>query len=177
MPEQCCIGCGVIFHPTRTQVARGQKYCSNSCYQQHRVRSGFNTVSGYRMVWDGEKYVAEHRLVVERSIGRKLRCDEEVHHEDGNRLNNDIRNLMVFTNKSEHRIEHCKVRHILTYREVTCYDCGKIFSIKLSRYIKNKSGMFFCSLPCALKNRTLTMKYIWEQRRKNGTSNYGGIKK
>jgi predicted metal-binding protein len=166
-----------MFYLTKTQVTRGQKYCSNVCYQQHRVRNGFNTVSGYHMVWDGERYVAEHRLVVERSLGRKLHNKEEVHHIDGNRLNNDIRNLAVFINKSEHRTEHCKVRHVLTYRKVVCHECGKTTSIKLSRYIKNKSGMFFCSLPCALKNRTLTMKYIWEQRRKKGTSNYGGIKK
>lgn len=168
MPEMKCIGCGDIFTLTKTQVRRGQKYCTNLCYQKRRVRNGFIVTGGYRHVWDGEKYVAEHRLVVEQAIGRKLFSSENVHHEDGNRANNNIKNLVVFTNKSEHRIDHCKVRHTLTYKDVTCHECGKVTSIKMSRYAKNKTGLFYCSLKCALKNRRLTMLYIWEQRRIRG---------
>lgn len=168
MPEQKCIGCGETFTTTRKQANRGQKYCSIACYHLHPARKSFVGTNGYRQVWTGEKWMAEHRFVVEQALGRALFSSENVHHEDGNRLNNDIKNLIVFTNKSEHRIEHCKVRHALTYKDVTCHECGKVTSIKMSRYVKNKSGLFYCSLKCALKNRHLTLLYIWEQRRMRG---------
>lgn len=49
-------------------------------------------------------YLREHRLVMEKKIGRYLRDDEVVHHIDENTLNNDITNLTIFTVK-----EHCRL--------------------------------------------------------------------
>lgn len=47
-------------------------------------------------------YVREHRLVMEHEIGRYLRPEEEVHHEDGNPRNNDPHNLRLFANHADH---------------------------------------------------------------------------
>lgn len=60
--------------------------------------------SGY--VLKESKY--EHRLVMEKSIGRKLTSIEVVHHIDKNRSNNKIENLMLFPNQSEHLKYHKK---------------------------------------------------------------------
>lgn len=49
----------------------------------------------------------EHRLVMEQSIGRYLDKNEEVHHIDYNKMNNDISNLLLVT-KTEHRRIHLK---------------------------------------------------------------------
>lgn len=49
-----------------------------------------------------DKYVYEHRLVIEKSLGRYLGPKEEIHHIDGNKHNNDLENLMLFANRSEH---------------------------------------------------------------------------
>lgn len=49
--------------------------------------------------------VAEHRLVVEESIGRHLNSSEIIHHINGNKLDNRIENLMI-TNRSEHARIH-----------------------------------------------------------------------
>ena len=52
-------------------------------------------------------YVREHRLKIEKQIGRYLYLGEVVHHKDGNTLNNTIENLELLTAK-DHRIIHLK---------------------------------------------------------------------
>lgn len=55
----------------------------------------------------GLKYILEHRLVMEKHIGRYLSPDEVVHHIDENPSNNHIDNLELFSSQSE----HVKTRH------------------------------------------------------------------
>lgn len=62
-------------------------------------------------------YIPEHRLVMSLHIGRDLRPDEDVHHLDGNRRNNDISNLEL----CPHSV-HAKNHH--DAREVSCPFCG-----------------------------------------------------
>lgn len=47
-------------------------------------------------------YIAEHRLVMEKKLGRYLLSKEVVHHIDGKTLNNNPENLRVFKNNGEH---------------------------------------------------------------------------
>jgi hypothetical protein len=64
---------------------------------------------GYIMVNVGaNKYVLEHRLVMEREIGRKLLDSEVVHHINGIKDDNDPMNLFLFKNVSNHNIYHRK---------------------------------------------------------------------
>ena len=57
---------------------------------------------------DSKGYVYEHRLVMEKKLGRYLTKEEVVHHIDGNRLNNDINNLELFSSNSDH-LNKCHV--------------------------------------------------------------------
>lgn len=52
-------------------------------------------------------YIPEHRLIMEKKIGRYLKSGELVHHIDGNRSNNKLENLKIIT-KSEHMKLHSK---------------------------------------------------------------------
>lgn len=49
-----------------------------------------------------DKYVYEHRLVMENFLGRYLDPQEEIHHLDGDKHNNAISNLMLFPDRSAH---------------------------------------------------------------------------
>lgn len=55
-----------------------------------------------------------HRKVMEDYLGRKLKSSEIVHHIDGNKLNNDISNLVVVSRKEHiniHRKDLQKVKY------------------------------------------------------------------
>lgn len=55
---------------------------------------------------DGRSYYAEHRLIMEESLGRILEPTELVHHKDQNRSNNDISNLELHGSQAEHAKNH-----------------------------------------------------------------------
>lgn len=63
--------------------------------------------NGYIMEWDEtrSKYVYQHRLVMEQTLGRLLISSEIVHHKNGDKQDNGLANLEVFSSHLEH-IEH-----------------------------------------------------------------------
>lgn len=50
--------------------------------------------------------VKNSRLIMEKHLNRYLKPEERVHHIDGNKLNDSIENLMLFSNASAHRKYH-----------------------------------------------------------------------
>jgi hypothetical protein len=66
---------------------------------------GYITKSGYKRLCQGEKEPLEHRIIIEKSIGRKLHPWEIVHHINGKRLDNRLINLRIMT-RSEHKKLH-----------------------------------------------------------------------
>lgn len=64
---------------------------------------------GYVLVYmpdhqDSDKrgYIREHRLKMEKKIGRRLTKNEVVHHIDGNPANNKIGNLKLYGSHADH---------------------------------------------------------------------------
>ena len=63
-------------------------YCHNHPFRNHANR------------------VQEHRLIIEKQIGRYLTKKEKVHHLDEIKSNNSPKNLMAFTSESAHQRFH-----------------------------------------------------------------------
>ena len=59
--------------------------------------------------------VLQHRLIMERKLGRFLTGEEVVHHEDEDPLNNDPDNLKLFASQADHMHYH----HL---QDAACYD-------------------------------------------------------
>lgn len=105
-------------------------------------------------VCETKKTISYPKYLMEKELGRALRPGEDVHHKDGNPLNNDISNLVVKSH-SEHTADHMK-----KYRDVNavCGWCGKEF-LWTSKHQRNfysnkrnhgqKSEMPFCSRECS----------------------------
>lgn len=75
---------------------------------QIRNAAGIGTINsaGYRVLTVDGKSVYEHRLNAEKKLGRKLTCDEVVHHGERGLMDNSPGNLEVLPSQSEHMKLH-----------------------------------------------------------------------
>lgn len=111
-----CSCCGIKFTSYRSGKS-GLRFCSQDCSKKYM--KGENSLAfisgttinsaGYKCIKVGDKYLYEHRLIMEEFLNRKLNKDEVVHHKDGNKLNNNLNNLELMT-KHEHDIFHTRQR-------------------------------------------------------------------
>jgi len=101
------------------------------------------------------KIVSYPRILMEEKLGRPLEPYEDVHHIDGNKLNNSIDNLALI-NHGDHQKMH--MEHDTKYhnKEMTCDVCGKTFiwTIKSQRNYycdlnRGKNRIISCSRKCS----------------------------
>lgn len=111
-----CKECGVEVRQKRLRL-----FCSQACYakstrqERHSCWTGGVSKAGYRRITQG----AEHRVVMEQHVGRKLLKQEVVHHIDQIKTNNKLKNLFLFDCGSCHSFHHGTMRPLAyTYAEI-----------------------------------------------------------
>lgn len=79
-----------------------------------KLCSGYIYVTKYNHPFRNKQGdVAEHRLIIEKKIGRYLQPKEEVHHKDLNKSNNKLSNLYLCANRSEHKKAHNSINKLI----------------------------------------------------------------
>lgn len=81
---------------------KGGKGIDRRGYVRVRVLSGDVEM---KMQSGGASYILEHRLVMQRYLGRRLKTEEVVHHLNNDQLDNRIENLVLMT-PEEHLLHH-----------------------------------------------------------------------
>jgi len=104
-----------IKRRTQSELSKTRTGKLNACWKGGRVKNS----QGYILIRDSTRqiYEFEHRLVIEKSIGRKLEVWEIVHHKNANRTDNRLENLEIVTRKT----------HL---GKIICPYCQKSFSMK-----------------------------------------------
>lgn len=109
----------------------------------------------------GNGYVFEHILIAEKTLGRRLKDNEIVHHINHVKTDNRPSNLMVM-DRGEHSKLHSKDRRLGEYLE--CEHCRKQFYRKPSQIKRAR----FCSRECNgntsniahVNNKNITKKML-----------------
>ena len=79
-------------------IQRGRAWKRHSKQFKNRInKDGYVVVMNPNRLLDGKKNILEHRLVMSQHLGRELLPNENVHHKNGERHDNRIENLELWS--------------------------------------------------------------------------------
>lgn len=104
----CACGCGEPVKPGRTWIKNHNKRGRTGADAPNWKGGRYTDQDGYVQVRVGDRYVPEHRLVMERKLGRKLEPDEDVHHENEIKDDNREENLTL-----EPHVDHSQIHRTM----------------------------------------------------------------
>src|SRR3990167_84759 len=144
-PWRPCKWCG--NKATQDRRNRVRNFCSKACASRWTAKNRsttkgrYTTSKGYTAIYipthpDASKggYVMEHRLVMEKLLGRRLLKTEIVHHLDGKRANNKPKNLELMTTTAHNRLPKMRTGSI------HCPHCAqKILLSRPARVVRQSS--------------------------------------
>lgn len=105
-----CFCCNTPHWKSRVYINKNVlNFCSIKCKLKcqkginHPGWKGGAINNGYRAIKIDGKYKMEHRLILEKHLGRKLTKAEIVHHINGIRIDNRIENLTIVCSKTHEK--------------------------------------------------------------------------
>ncbi len=101
----------------------------------------------YKIIKVNRKSKREHRHLMEKFLGRKLDFNETIHHKNGNKRDNRIKNLEIVS-RSDHSKKYNKRAEMIEFK---CQVCGEKKKIRKKFYAwRKKKGQkyFYCSRKC-----------------------------
>ena len=102
-----CEMCGKLFVPSKNALGR---FCSTECHYEHLQPTGTRkSLNGYMIVKVApgtpgcitygatmDRWMFEHRWVMQQTLGRMLEPHETVHHKNGDKMDNRPDNLELW---------------------------------------------------------------------------------
>ncbi|MFH2034581.1 MAG: HNH endonuclease [Candidatus Margulisiibacteriota bacterium] len=165
--EFICDFCGNAFIRKPCQIRYKRKFCNRACstaFQTRKKRKNDASIKSlYRGVSVNGKKVGEHRVVMEKILGRKLLRNEIVHHIDGNGLNNTPENLRVCSSQGGHARDHLS-------RDIIQFPDSKLLSLWNSGKSTGDIAAFFnCSIDIVRRRLKRLGIRDWAYRRSANT--------
>lgn len=129
-----CLNCGKKFNGYK---CRKRIFCSDKCTRLYnKGTKHYHWKGGRRIEADGyvtvfienhpnykSNCMPEHRLVMEKKLGRYLDMTEIVHHINGNKADNRVSNLVI-TTRAIHRDTHRGLNGRWSHKFEKCVKCG-----------------------------------------------------